>query len=175
MSRAMSQSILVISPHPDDEIIGLFEVLSKHHCDVLTFGKSDGDARIKEFLESAKFMGFTPFVFYDLEQMRRALVVSSNGLVSPLVFTPDPSERHPLHRLCTSLVESIFSQRYVVYYTTDMTTDYVQVADHSDEKHKALDMMYPSQADMWKYEHKYWLFEGYRKKILAPEEVEVFL
>jgi hypothetical protein len=82
-------------------------------------------------------------------------------------YFPDPSnEVHPLHRAYGFQGESMARMGLdVTFYTTLMNVPYIhEVADPGDKK-MLLESCYPSQADLWKYDHKYFLFEGYYKWI----------
>jgi hypothetical protein len=46
-----------------------------------------------------------------------------------------------------------------------MTAPYIKEVEKPEEKEELLNKVYPDQKDLWKYEKKYVLFEGYCKWI----------
>jgi hypothetical protein len=82
-------------------------------------------------------------------------------------YMPDPIyETHPKHREWGFLGESLARNGFnVVFYNTNMTAPYIYEVQEPDKKEELLNKVYPDQADLWKYEKKYVLFEGYNKWI----------
>ena len=82
-------------------------------------------------------------------------------------YFPDPIfETHPCHRAHGAVGESFARGGFdVVFYTTNMTAPYVHEVKNPTLKDAKLSKCYPSQKDLWKYEKKYILFEGYCKWI----------
>jgi hypothetical protein len=44
-----------------------------------------------------------------------------------------------------------------------MNAPYIHEVNLPDDKKYLLDQVYPDQKDLWKYDYKYFLFEGYCK------------
>ena len=80
-----------------------------------------------------------------------------------ILFFPDPIyETHPLHRQWGYAGEMMARTGHnVLFYNTTMTAPYIHEVYLSEEKHKALNETYRSQRSLWKWDHKYFLFEGY--------------
>jgi hypothetical protein len=78
-------------------------------------------------------------------------------------FFPDPIyEVHPLHRHWGHIGESMArSGRQVIFYNTIMNAPYIHEATDLFGKRQTLDKYYASQKNMWEWEEKYFLFEGY--------------
>lgn len=150
----MKKPIIIIAPHADDEIIGCHSYLYNHRGIVIVYFGTD-KAR-EEATESAKF--------YDFEIEYSPEYVPWSGVT---YLFPDPYfETHPEHRRLGALGETWARQMYdVIFYSTNMNAPYIAESEHKLNKKEELDMLYPEKADLWKYDHKYWLFEGHCKWI----------
>ena len=51
----------------------------------------------------------------------------------------------------------------IIFYTTNMNAPFMREVKDPEMKRVALNAVYHSQRDLWKYDHKYFLFEGYSK------------
>jgi hypothetical protein len=145
---------IIIAPHADDEIIGCFSIL-KRGVPWILFGTPLG---VKEAKVSANYFGFQPLQISDLPQFMKK---------ESTFFFPDPYfELHPLHRQLGALGEKLFREgEDVIFYTTNMNTPYIRETEKRDEKLEAMNYCYPEKSDLWKYEHKFYLFEGHCKWI----------
>ena len=78
-------------------------------------------------------------------------------------YFPDPIyEKHPLHRRWGSVGEDLARRGMnVIFYNTNMNAPYIHEVINVSGKESLLNTIYPSQSDLWKYEKKYVLFEGY--------------
>ncbi|MHC4750063.1 MAG: hypothetical protein ACYTFW_09340 [Planctomycetota bacterium] len=163
--------IAAVIAHPDDEVIGLFIPVTRIKMTVYALASSE--ERTKELRRSAVMAGFRLDISIDMNVLRRKLEASRKNI--KYIFTPDPSEHHNAHRKVTSIVESLFDDPKIIYYTTDMNTDYVRelLPGLAEHKRQMLEDCYPSQKSLWEYDHKYFLFEGYRKKVLSIDDMEV--
>lgn len=130
----MSQNVLVLSPHPDDESIGCGGTLCKHVHDgdvvrviVLTSGEAGGHGlpqdsvmqiREAEAREAAKILGVQKIEFW--RQTDGALQIN-NELVKRFevflaefpahyIYVPHPAEMHPDHRAAARLVQEVLSK-----------------------------------------------------------------
>src|SRR6056297_158099 len=147
----MENDIVIVAPHPDDEIIGCHSFLKDVTC--ICFGTPMSQAelyRLSDAFMCATIQAKEPKV----ENLPKA----------GLYLFPDPYfETHPLHRQW-GLVGELMMRQYgyhVLFYTVNMRAPYIFEVPHPEEKRKALDIMYPEKSDLWVYEHKYFLFEGY--------------
>lgn len=160
------QNIAIIAPHPDDEIIGCFEIVSNYQTMIL-YDASTPQLRREEAMKLKDefdigmqfFMTNIPPPWLTMENL--------------IMFFPDPvNEVHPLHRHWGQMGESLArAGKNVVFYTTIMNTPYIRELKCFHAKRDALDKYFPSQKNMWTWEHKYYLFEGYKRYIFNTEDI----
>lgn len=181
--------IAALIPHPDDEIIGLFCLLQARLIDYLVVMTPCLDKKTR-ILELGKSMEHFK-VKYDvaesyeeahnfLMEFRQHMGQGVDGLFNKaFCFAPDPVyEVHPLHKKCSAIVDSIFLDDEVFYYSTLMNTPYlveVGTGHQGQLKRSLLTKLYSSQASLWENDFKYWIFEGYRKKVLSVTDIRRLL
>ncbi|MFN3813601.1 MAG: PIG-L deacetylase family protein [Aquificaceae bacterium] len=146
--------ILVVAPHPDDEVLGCGGTVYKHTINggeawlcVVTDGSrlyKDTDVlrRKEECLSSAQIIGFEKVVFLDLkdgELMENLEVLKTklSELVKNFesVFIPHPFDHHPDHIAVSLSTLSIFQERplFKLYlYSVYNTLRYNKVVDVTD-------------------------------------------
>ena len=152
---------IIVAPHPDDEIIGCFDILMKQVNPFIVYTQHKIDVeRQKEALTLKKYVNLKgQFFNHNIP----------THLLTPdcVLYFPDPHfEFHPDHRLCGVLGESMARGGFnVIFYSVNMQAPYIRECKIPNEKEKLLNKVYPSQKDLWKYEKKYVLFEGYCKWI----------
>jgi hypothetical protein len=161
-SKESVNSVVIAAPHPDDEIIGCFEELinPENHLIIIYSGETNSNRRetvlkLKEKISNVKiqlFQNTVPQTF--LNQGNK-------------FFFPDPIyENHPKHREWGFLGEQLARVGMdVTFYNTKMNAPYIREVIFPDKKEQLLNEVYPDQSDLWKYDHKYFLFEGYNKWI----------
>lgn len=149
----MSESIIV-APHPDDEVIGCWEVLKRDKCIIIYSGMTENKRR-EEALNLKDHYNISVQLF--LNSIPPTFFNKNNTF-----YFPDPiHEVHPLHRQYGSMGESMArAGEDVVFYSTIMNVPYIHEVSESSDKEDDLNMFYPSQKDLWKYEKKFILFEG---------------
>lgn len=150
--------VIIVAPHADDEIIGCYEVLTTSSRPIIIYsGDMDADRRdrvlnLKEFIDCKLqlFQMTVPQTFLSKENK---------------YYLPDPHfEHHPKHREWGFLGETMARNGFdVIFYSTNMNAPYIHEVKYPDRKEKLLNDAYPDQSDLWKYEKKYVLFEGYCK------------
>jgi hypothetical protein len=153
--------IVIVAPHPDDEIIGCYSVLSGEKSIVIIYS-SNVEARRKE--EALNLKDERSNVKAQLFQNSIPPHFHKKDIN---FYFPDPStELHPDHRVLGMMGEQYARQGFdVTFYTTNMQTPYIHEIKDWKTKEALLNKVYPSQADLWKYEKKYVLFEGFCKWI----------
>ena len=151
---------VIIAPHPDDEIIGCYEILVKENPVIIYVGDIENERR-EEALKLKNYTNISMQLFL-------------NSVPPPFLndkvtlYFPDPStETHPKHRMWGAIGEQILRQGInVIFYTINMNVPYIHNVKEWKKKLELLDKVYPSQKDLWKFDKKYVLFEGRNKWIL---------
>ena len=142
------QKCTIIAPHGDDEIIGCYEVLTTcKNVEVI-------------YLEPPQLEKDPPWIYsiISLSALETSLDCSRIILSPHYVY-----EMHPLHRGVGCLVNYLRQTigLIVVWYSTTMNAPFVRLSKNPQEKLAMLNTYYSAKADLWKYEHKYFLYEGY--------------
>jgi len=152
---------IIIAPHPDDELIGCFDIIRKKEPCMIIYGGETESKRREETKEVKEFFDNVVGQLF-LMNVPAHLLTKENTF-----YFPDPIyETHPLHRYYGMLGESIArSGKDVIFYSTNMNSPYIHEVKEPDEKERYLNIIYPSQKSLWEYEKKYILFEGYCKWI----------
>jgi len=154
--------IIIVAPHPDDELIGCYSVLkNSKHKPIIIYTEDVSEERKEEVKGIKKLFNIKHQLL--TRQVPQNLMVKEN-----LFYFPDPfHEHHPAHRMQGAIGETFARAGLnVMFYSTNMTAPYIHEVEHPEEKQNALNLCYPTQADLWKYEHKFFLFEGYCKWFL---------
>jgi len=150
------KNVIIVAPHPDDEIIGCFEIIKTFPTMIIY----DADTPNKRREEAMKLKDEFDVM---VQLFQKSIPPNFMSAKETVLFFPDPSyETHPLHRQWGQLGESIArSGQNVIFYTTNMNTPYIYETEHSRHKELTLNKFYKSQKSMWAFDHKYFLFEGY--------------
>jgi len=153
-----NRNVVIIAPHPDDEIIGVYEILldSKNNITII-YGSETPQNRREEAITLRD-----QIVNVNMQLFQTTIPHPFLQKTSRFYF-PDPYfEVHPDHRLWGIVGEQLARQGYdVIFYSVNMNTPYIhRLGDKAEEKEKLLNKIYPSQKGLWKYEKKYILFEG---------------
>lgn len=147
----MEENVVIFAPHADDEIIGCFEVLESG---IVTAVAVPDDKTRKEMAQCSEHYSFSILDYSD---------VLSNIYIYSLFLFPDPhTELHPFHKF-TGLkgLEVQHKGGAVVFYTTNMNTNYLREVKDSRKKRNMLDRFYSNKASLWSSDHRYFLFEGH--------------
>lgn len=151
--------VVIVSPHPDDEIIGCYDVLSiKEISPIIIYTEELDSIRKKELLKLKDFVNIKTQLF--LPTVPPILLEENN-----IFYFPDPIyETHPAHRGQGAIGEHLVRKGFnVIFYNTNMTAPYIYELEEPTKKKDLLNSVYPSQKDLWKYDHRYFLFEGYNQ------------
>ncbi len=151
---------VIIVPHPDDEIIGNYEILTKENPSIIYVGEIDQKRRE----EALKLKEHTEI------KIQLFLNTIPESFINPdsTLYFPDPVyEIHPKHRKWGAIGEQLLRQRLnVIFYNTNMNAPYIHKLKEWEKKEELLNKVYPSQKSLWKYDKKYVFFEGYNKWII---------
>jgi len=151
---------IIIAPHPDDEVIGCFEVLKNYNPIIIYTARDIPNARREQARKIREHFSIKGQFF--LSTIPHNLLHQSNTF-----FFPHPVyETHFEHRMQGIVGEQLLraGNPNIYFYITEMTAPFKFEAD--PEKREMMDKCYSDQKDMWKYEHKYFLFSGYDKWII---------
>lgn len=154
--KEVRKDTIIVAPHPDDEIIGCFEILIDPNIKSIVLYSGDTPANRRE--ELLKLRNFTEVKHQVFQNSIPPTLLNRNNTF----YFPDPYfEHHPKHREWGFIGESIArSGIEVIFYTTNMTAPYIHEVEKSIEKRQLLDKVYKSQSELWRFDHKYFLFEG---------------
>jgi|APSaa5957512622_1039677.scaffolds.fasta_scaffold87904_2 hypothetical protein len=158
--KETKREVIIVAPHPDDEIIGCYEVLQKEKPIIIYSGDTPAERR-QEAINTKKFINVKAQIF----QMTIPTTFLNPDVI---IYIPDPIyEIHPEHRKWGSLGESLARNGInVIFYNTNMNAPYIHEVKEPEKKEELLNKTYPSQKRLWEYEKKYVLFEGYNKWIM---------
>ena len=164
MENGKKAEVIIIAPHPDDEIIGCYSILTnKDLSPIIIYTENISNERREEAL---KLKDFIPNIKVQLFQK-----TIPGHLLNPnnTYYFPDPTyEFHPAHRMSGAIGETFLREmKYnIIFYNVNMQAPYIFEVKNKDEKKKLLDDVYSSQSDLWKNDAKYYLFEGYCKWLI---------
>jgi hypothetical protein len=149
---------VILAPHADDEIIGCFEVLQniKRRDIVILYGTPEAHKEANR-LNSICYQFPYPD-FFIVQKIER----------DDHLYFPDPYfELHPSHRYWGAVGENLLRKGFkVTFYVTNMLAPYIFECPNPEKKRDWLEYYYPDKSSLWKYDHKYFLFEGYNKWLL---------
>jgi hypothetical protein len=152
---------IIIAPHPDDEIIGCFEVLERKKDEdeiiIIYISKLDNERKnetsnLKSIYNVQQYFLYSSLgIFLDKDQKKENIY-----------YFPDPIyEIHPEHRKMGAAGENLFRNGYnVIFYSTIMNAPYIHEVKDFILKEEVLNRVYPSQKSLWEHEHKFFIFEG---------------
>lgn len=157
-----AQSVLVLAPHPDDEVFGCGGAIASHvacganvHVVVLTDGALYGEAAVREHesTAAASVLGYGEPEFW--RQADRGLVCSDlhvqrlvqkiDDLGADLVYAPSPWEVHPDHRqaylLAVAAVRVIGTKTRLALYEVGSALRpnvLLDISSHAEKKYAAM-------------------------------------
>jgi hypothetical protein len=152
------RNTVIVAPHPDDEIISSFLVLSdQNNSSISIIYSADVDKIRRE--EALKLKS----QFVNVKSQHFCQSVPPIFLNPKTTFYfPDPIfEHHYLHRQWGAIGESLLRNGLdVIFYSVNMTAPYCFEVKNWMKKKEVLDQVYQSQCDLWKNDAKFYLFEG---------------
>jgi len=155
----MSKETVIVSPHADDELIGCYSILNDVKIKpVIIYTESCDEFRQQEVMKIKEHFSIKAQMF--CRSIPTMFLTPDNTF-----YFPDPStEIHPAHRMQGMVGEGLARQGLnVIFYSTNMNAPYIREEKNPENKKEMLDLIYTSQSDLWKYDHKYFLFEGFTK------------
>lgn len=147
----------IVSPHPDDEIIGCYEIINNPDNIISIMYTADVENARRE--EAKKLREHKENVHVQMfQQSIPPTMLSGNNIK---FYFPDPAnEIHPEHRAWGMYGEGLARAGHdVIFYTTIMNVPYIHEVNNLS-KEVLLNDVYPSQKSLWEYEKKFVLFEG---------------
>lgn len=155
------KDIVIVAPHPDDELIGCFEILNQSRSSIIIYPSNTSSNRKRETENLVRCFQIKTLLFENK--------IPDSLLGKNLTFYfPDPiHEYQPDHREFGAIGESLARHdgENVIFYSVNMMAPYIHKVKFPTVKEDYLNKIYPSQKDLWKYEKKYVLYEGYCKWI----------
>lgn len=150
---------VIFAPHMDDEIIGCFELLFSERVDKIYWLGAPHDIKTRDKLEKefcCKAGHLGDFHSEDFISIWKKDV---------MVFVPDPFyELHPAHKAVGHAALRVYHEERIPIglYSTNMNAPYIRElgTQMANNKKHALDLFYGDKADLWLYDHRYFLFEG---------------
>lgn len=156
------QEFVIFAPHFDDEIIGCYEILMNPLIKPIIVYFQDDEERKQESLNLKKFIERVQVQLF--QKSIPSVVIDPKNI---LYFPDHTYETHPDHRKWGAIGEDLSRQGFnVIFYSTNMNAPYIHEVKEFKQKRHLLEKVYPSQKSLWKFENKYFLFEGRCKWIL---------
>jgi len=158
---SIEKQSIIIAPHPDDEIIGTFEILNNETKKIIIYDEETFEQRKLEALSLKDY--FPQIIKQEFLSSLSKEYISKNATY----YFPDPiNEIHPKHRCWGNMGEMLARDGFdVIFYSTIMNVPWMHEVKHPGKKLSYLNLIYGSQKDLWKYEHKYFLWEARYKWI----------
>ncbi len=149
---------IIIAPHVDDEVIGCYSILKKEKCQII-YTNTPNEIRLNEANNLKNYL--------NVNQLFCDNIPSIHLSKSKTYYIPHPIyEIHPEHRKWGAIGENMARDGYnVIFYSTNMNAPFIREEQYANDKKILLDKVYKSQSDLWKYDHKYFLFCGFCKWI----------
>lgn len=145
----MKKTKVIVAPHADDELIGCFSLIKD--CKVILFGSPTA---LHEGQPVCTAFGIDAGLFRDTDLL---------DCSQYHFYIPDACyELHPLHRMIGHVGQSLYQRGAIVtFYSTNMNAPYIKEIPNPIEKREMLNAFYAEKSDLWKYDHRYFLFEGF--------------
>ena len=154
----MADRVVIIAPHVDDEVIGCYSILSAGNVSKVIYVTDFGEvteARRVEAIRASRMFGFDP-VFCTLAE------IAENTLTSTVIYAPNIADNHPHHKVVNMFVRSMPSTALmsIRYYSIDMNVSPKLLSpEDRTSKLNVLNLLYPTQAELFASDAKYFLFE----------------
>lgn len=139
---------IILAPHPDDEVIGCYSALVAGDIDYVYYFFDLTEQRRAEAEAAGAYFNFTPqFVDGDFPE----------GITDEdVLWVPSIRDSHPHHRSVNLTFRAAAKRFYSVEFSKrKRLLDEVERV----EKRRVLDLLYPSQKELWESNASYYLFE----------------
>lgn len=155
---------IIIAPHADDEVIGCSECLRTGKVSTVLYGEQVPYTEISPVADLFKFST------NSVNSLHLFTNEKNKGKVTFLF--PDPYfELHPEHRRLGAIGEALSRKGFdVLFYSTNMNAPYIREVKNPGEKRKLLEKLFPDKSSLWRFDHKYFLFEGTTKWIFSWQD-----
>ena len=160
---------IIVAPHPDDELIGCFELLYEKPstCTVIVFEKILDEIISKERIRESQLMGehlgYNVIVFVDpilfKNIIRNELFWKPNEII---LWLPEQNE-HYHHSYVTYVLLDLkrsYEELTLGFYTVKMNTSYTRRSKYGDLKMKYAYTFFPSQKEFFDNNQHVFIFEG---------------
>lgn len=151
------KDVIIISPHIDDEAIGVYSVITNPEIrPIIIYTEDTTNERKEEALKLKNYVNIKAQLF--CKNIPNSLLHKDNIYYFPYHIT----ETHFAHRLQGYCGEQLARAGYnVIFYSINMNANFIYEVKEPNKKKKLLDDVYPSQKSLWNNDGKYYLFEGY--------------
>ena len=160
------KSVIIVTPHCDDEIIGAYSILSKSKWSSVWYVEKVDKRREDAALKIFDVLDVSTLSFFrgNYNSLRKKI----KKIKESTYYFPDPYfETHPAHRAIGAIGEEFLRKGWdIVFYSTNMQAPYIHEVKNLKAKEMCLNHLYFSERSLWEFEKKYILFEGYNKWIL---------
>ena len=150
---------LIIAPHPDDDIIGCSQIFLNNSLSDIVVIYVETPPNLDELPYRTKLALNNDLKHLTSDECWNLYNQALN------IYVPDPFyDYHPWHRAIGGFGLYLSNCGYNVwFYTTRMNTPYVKEVPDPEKKKRTLDLLYPYKSDLWKYDARFYLFEGITK------------
>lgn len=142
--------MIVIAPHPDDELIGCWSVISSGQVTDVFYCFDFDQGRMAEAEACASIFGFIPHFGSPSQE---ELIKRNKPLLLPAI-----TDAHPQHKEINRQYRSLGLP--TKFYSVDLDHNQKTLLSTRDLKLQALNEIYVSQKSLWQNNASYWLFEN---------------
>lgn len=164
---------IIIAPHPDDELIGCYELLVHPAIDkevvvFTTWFNEDLQTRIKESENLASDLEYNLIIIDNILSDTYIKLLSYDIMQPAIIWLPsldDNNQHHTYTNVYTKLVIeqlrfSGIKNLYIGEYTTKMNTKYKRLTSNVNDKKNKLYKYFPSQSKYFDNYNDLYIFEG---------------